>query len=219
MRSVRRALLLVVLLAVLLALAVTGAALAARGDPQERFTPADQARARAILVRGADLGPAFRSSPPESRNSDFYCRALDESDLTITGKADSRRFMGGTTFVTSTAYVYESVADANASWGRGTSAAGQRCLREGLRGELRGTAVELRSFRKLAFPRLGQRSLLYRATALQQGIPIYLDLLAIQHGRAQAALILGSGAIPPPRSVELELGRLLSRRMAKAVGS
>lgn len=215
MRPVRRALALVVALALLGA----GSALAARGDPQERFTAADQARAKAMLLKGADLGPTFRPTPPARADSDFYCRALDESDLTITGKAESRRFTGGTAFVTSTAYVYESVADANASWGRGTSAAGQRCLRDGLRQELQGGAVELRSFRKIAFPRVGRRSLLYRAVATQQGIPIYLDLLAIQHGRAQAAVVLGSGAVPPPRSVELELGRLVARRMAKAMGS
>lgn len=215
MRLVRR------VLAVVLALALTctGAALAARGDPQERFTKADQARAKAMLLRRADFGPTFAASPSTPTASDFYCRALDESDLTVTGKAESPRFSGSAAFVTSTAYVYESVADANASWRRGTSAAGEQCLREGLRRELRGTSVELRSFRKLAFPRLGGRSVAYRAVAVQQGVRIYLDLLAIQQARAQAAVILGSGLVPPPRSVELQLGRLVAARMAKAMRS
>jgi hypothetical protein len=172
-----------------------------------------------MLIRAADLGPTFTASPPTASDSDSYCRALDESDLTITGKAESPRFTGGVTFVTSTTYVYESVADSNASWRRGTSAAGQQCLREGLRRELRGTSVQLRSFGKLAFPRLGRRSVVYRAIAVQQGARIYLDLLAIQQTRAQAAVILGSGLVPPPRSVELELGRILAGRMAKAMRS
>ncbi len=201
------------------ALVASSAALADRGDPQERFTAADQARARAMLLRLADIGPTFRATPPTQADIDFYCRALDESDLTITGKAESPRFTGTNVFATSTAYIYESVADANASWRRGTSAAGQRCLRDGLRRELRGTVGQLRSFTKVAFPRLGHRSVLYRARAIQQGLPIYLDLLAIQHGRAQAAVILGSGAIAPPRDIELALVRLVARRMAKAMSS
>ena len=204
-------------LALVLGLAGTSAALAARGEPQERFTPADLARAKTMLVRAADLGPAFATSPPGTSDSDFYCRALDESDLTITGKAESPRFSAGISFVTSTAYVYESLADSNASWQRGTSAAGQRCLRDGLRRELRRTNVELRSFGKLAFPRLGRRSVLYRAVAVQERARIYLDLLAVQQGRAQAAVILGSGLAAPPRSVELQLGRLLAARMARAM--
>ena len=206
-------------LGLVLAMAGTGAALAARGDPEERFTKADQARAKAMLLRAADLGPTFAASPSTQTDGDFYCRALDESDLTITGKAESPRFSGGGVFVTSTAYVYESVADSNASWRRGTSAAGQQCLREGLRRELRGTSVQLRFFGKLAFRRLGGRSVVYRAVAVQRGVRIYLDLLAIQQTRAQAAVILGSGLVPPPRSVELQLGRLVAGRMAKAMRS
>jgi hypothetical protein len=206
-------------LVVVLALVGAGAALAGRGDPQEDLRPADQARARAMLLRAADVGPGFKASRTGTSENDFYCRALDESDLTITGEAESARFTGGLAFVTSTAYVYESVADSNASWRRGTSAAGQKCLADGLRRELLGTNVKLLSFRRLAFPRLGARSVAYRAVAAQQGARIYLDLVAIQHARAQAAVILGSGLAAPPRSVELRLGRLVAARMAKAMRS
>ena len=103
---------------VLLALVTSGAALAARGDPEKRITPADQARAKAMLVRKGDLGIAFRPTPSQSIGEDFSCPALDESDLTLTGEAESPTFAGGVEFVGSSAQVYESVADSKASWRR-----------------------------------------------------------------------------------------------------
>lgn len=208
------------LLAVALAVALVsaGAALAARGDPRERFTAVDQTRARAMLLRKADLGTAFTAVPPSQRETGFSCRALDESDLTITGKASSPQFVQGVAFVASTAYVYASVGDANASWSRGTSPAGQRCLRDGLRRELQRTGAQLRSFAKLQFPRVGRRSVSYRAVAERQGVPIYLDLVALQHGRAQAGFFVGSGLVVPPRDVKLRLGRVVATRMARAMG-
>ena len=208
----------VLVLALLLVLVVTGAALAARGDPQKRITPADQARAKAMLVRVADVGPAFRSSPGPGQDNSFYCAALDESDLTLTGEAESPTFTSTVEFVTSQAYVYRTRAEADASWRRGTNAAGQKCLRDGLRREVQGTSVKLVSFRKLAFPKLAQRSLLYRAVADQQGVRIYLDLIALQHSRAQVAIVYGAGVSPPPPAEERRLAKLTAARMTKAMG-
>jgi hypothetical protein len=45
----------IVTLRLAVVLVATGSALAARGDPQKRITPADQARAKAMLLRAADL--------------------------------------------------------------------------------------------------------------------------------------------------------------------
>jgi hypothetical protein len=120
-------------------------------------------------------------------------------------------------FVASTAYLYESVSDANASWRRGTSAAGQRCLREGLRRELGGSGARLVSFGKVAFPRLAERTVLYRAVVVQQGVRVVLDLLALQRTRAQTSIVVGSALAPPPRDVELRLGRLVAGRMERAL--
>jgi len=201
-----------------LTLVLAGVSLGARGDPKKKITPADQARAKAMLIRKADVGPAFASSPASSGNDDFYCAALDESDLTLTGEAESPTFTSTVEFVTSQAYVYRTRADADASWRRGTNAAGQKCLRDGLRREVQGTSVTLVSFRKLAFPNLAQRSLLYRAVAEQQGVRIYLDLIALQHARAQVAIVYGAGVSPPPAAEERRLAKLTAARMAKAMG-
>ncbi len=130
MRSMRRLL----LLAVLLALAGSSVALAGRGDPQERFTPADQARAKSMLLRQADLGAGF-STTPVTEGGDFYCKALDESDLTLTAES-VRRFARSSVGVLSLAQVYESLRDANTSWRRGTSRAGETCFGDALRRQL-----------------------------------------------------------------------------------
>jgi len=84
-----------------------------------------------MLLRKSDFSPAFAAGPASGGASDFYCAALDESDLTLTGEAESPSFAGGFEFLASTAYVYKSRADSDASWKRGTSAAGQKCIREG----------------------------------------------------------------------------------------
>jgi hypothetical protein len=197
---------------------VSGAALAGRGDPQRRITAADQARAKSMLLRPSDLSIAFTARPTTpGGGGDAYCAALDESDLTVTGDATSPTFTLGTEYVTSTAYVYESRADSNASWSRGTSKAGEECLRSEVRAELQGTAVRLVSFKRLAFPRRGQRSVAYRAVASVQGLRVYLDLVAMQASRAQAAVIYVSALTPPPSEELRRLSAVVERRAVKAM--
>lgn len=211
MRGVRATLTLLLLVG----LVGSGVALAARGDPQERLTAADQSRARSMLVRQADMNAAFGAIPTADDPNRPYCAALDESDLTITGQANSPSFTSTAEFVVSRAYLYESRADANASWSRGTSSAGQSCLRQAMRGELRGTAVRLVSFKRIAFPTVTGRTVAYRIIASQQGLRLYLDLIALQQGRAQVSIVYGTALAAPPASEERRLARLVAKRMAK----
>jgi hypothetical protein len=205
------------LAAVLLVLAVSGAALAANGDPQRRIMPADQARAKAMLLRASDLNAAYTSHPSSSSGGGFYCAAIDESDLTVTGSATSPSFTSTAEFVVSRADVYASRADSSASWSRGTSAAGQECLRVGIRRQLQGTAVRLVSFKRLAFPTRGQRSVAYRAIASQQGLRIYVDVVAIQLSRAQASVLYVSGLSPPPQDELRRLTGIVATRASRAM--
>jgi hypothetical protein len=206
-------------LGLVIALAGAGAALAARGDPQKRLTPADQARAKAMLVRPADL-PAFQSRPA-GPGGDFYCAALDESDLTLTGEAQARQYALGTVTVGSTAQVYESVADANASWRRATGRAGVRCARTVLAREFAAAGIRLVSLRKLAFPRLAPRTAAFRATLAgppsQPDLRVFVDVVGLGRSRGQATIVVGSALVVPPRGEELRLGRLVAQRMAKAM--
>jgi len=215
LRRVRRPL----ALALLAFLVVTGAALAARGDPQRKIAPADEARAKAMLVRHSDL-PGSRAGAP-SPDVDFYCPGLDASDLTLTGDAVGRRYAVGLMIVASTSEVYESRADASAAWRRSTSGAGLRCARSLLRSQLAQQGARLNSLRKLPFPRLSDRAIAYRATISattpQGDITAYIDLIALMRSRAHATITVGSALTTPPRSEELHLARTVAKRMASAM--
>lgn len=201
----------------LLALVVTATALAGRGDPNERFTPADQARAKAMLLRQSDFNAAYGSRPSAGGDDDFYCAAIDESDLTLTGKATSPYFTVQTEYVTSNAYVYASRTDSNASWRRGATKAGERCLRLGIGAQFQRASGRLVSFKRLPFPRRGDRSIAYRAIATQQGLRVYIDVVAIGVGRAQAAVIYGTILAPPPQGELRRLTGVVATRAQKAM--
>lgn len=205
---------------VVLALVAPGLALGARGDPQNKPDAADQARAKAMLLRKSDL-PGFTRSGSGSDSPSGYCTALDESDLTVTAQARSPSFTAGATFVSSESSVYESVADASASWRRGTSAAGQRCLRTLVGKEFAKQNVRLVSLRKTPFPHVARRTALYRVvlSGAAQGIPVkvVVDVIALSTSRAQAFVYLGAAFAAPARGAELRLARLVAGRMSKAM--
>jgi hypothetical protein len=199
----------------------TGTALAARGDPQKELTPADNARARSMLLKRSDLPPGFRGRPAGSDEVDVYCKALDESDLTMTGEAESLRFeRAALVSVSSAAQVYATVADASASWRRGTSVAGERCAKETLRREFAKEGVRLVSLRRIAPPKVADRSVAYRIelSAETQGVTVRLviDWVVLMHSRAHAVLFFGALS-PIPRSEQLPLVRLVAQRMEKAM--
>jgi hypothetical protein len=201
---------------VIAALVVTGSALAGPGDPKKRITPADQARAKAMLLRPADM-PGFTASPSGPEPSTPYCKALDESDLTLTGDGESPDFAAGTVLVSSLSHVYATRAQSDASWRRGTSAAGEKCAREVLRRELAQGGAQLVSYRRVTLPRLAERSVSYRAVLAGNGVRAFVEVVYMKHGRAQAAVVLGSALIPFDRAAELRLARLVASRMAKAM--
>jgi len=207
--------------AVLLVLGVAaGTAAADRGDPQKELEAADQARARSMLLKRTDLGPGFKANPRSSSGADLYCKALDESDLTVNGDAESPSFARGIVTATSAAQVYESLADASTSWRRGTSAAGVRCARETLRRGFAKGGITLESYNPVPFPNVAQRTTAYRAivSGTSQGVrvQVVLDFIALMHSRAQVALFF-TGLTPVPRAEELQLAQLTSQRMAKAM--
>lgn len=213
----RRLLAVTVLLALV---ACVGTAVAARGDPQKKLTSADNARARAMLLKKSDLPSGFYGARVPPREIDAYCKAVDVSDLTVTGEAESPNFSRGIASVTSTAQVYASAADASTSWRRGTSAAGERCTRAFLRREFAKEGIRLESYERITFPNVAARSAAYRVglSAESKGLAvrIVMDVIALTHSRAHAA-VLFTGASPVPRAEQLPLARLVAQRMAKAM--
>jgi hypothetical protein len=207
-------------LAFVLALVLAGAALAARGDPQKRITPADQARAKAMLLRPSDL-PGYQVLPPAADTGGFYCPALDASSLTLTGEATGRRFAIDFVIAASSAEVWESMADARAAWTKATNAAGVACARTVLRREFAKQGARLDSLREVPFSRVAQRTVAYRVVFTsrtpQGDVPVHLELVALMHSRAHVTLAMSSALVPPSRAAMLRLARTTAKRMAKAM--
>lgn len=207
-------------LALVLALAASGSALADHLDPQERIRAADQARANAMLLQQSDL-PGFTRQPASGAEPHLTCAALAESDLIVTGDAEAPRWALSVVLVTSSSTVYSTRADAATSWRRGTSAAGTRCLRTELGREFASRGARVVSLRRMSFPALAQRSAAYRltlaGTAQGQTINVFVDFVVLLHDRAVAGLVVGSALVKPDRGAELSLARTIAGRMANAM--
>jgi len=207
---------------VLAFLVVSASALAAHQDPQKRLTKADNVRARALLVKRTDLPTGFGPQLSAGPDPHVGCSpSVSESDLTITGDAEGPQLALGVVFVSSAARIYESVADASASWRRSTSAAGTKCATQLLSREFAKQGVGLVSLRKISFPRVSERSAAYRvelsAMTSQGTVPVYVDIVALLRSRGQATVIVGSAVVPPQRAEELRLARIVARRMASTL--
>jgi hypothetical protein len=217
MSTVRR----LVALVLLLSVAVTGTALASRGEPQRNINAADQARAKAMLARRSDLGYGTRAVPSGSGDSDAYCKALDESDLTITGEARTPTFVSGLVTLNVESNVYKSVRNANASWRRGTSNAGTTCIRGIIRAEFAKGGLRLISLRQVPFPTVAQRTVAYRIafSGQSQGLTVraYIDYVVLQQGRAQLVLLFGSAIDPLEKPEQIRIARTVGTRMVKAM--
>jgi hypothetical protein len=217
----------VLVLAVAAALAAGAAAsVAGKGDPQRAITKADQARAKAMLLRRADFAAGFTATKP-GPDADLYCAALDESDLTITGDADSPDFtrQASATFLSiqSGATIYRTQAEALTSWRRGTSAAGERCARDVLAKEFRKSGLLVKRLSRVTFPKLAPLTVAYRLVVTGTGqagtVAAYGDIVVMQRGRAQAGVLVLSLGAPLVRPELVFFARAVARRQAKAMGT
>ena len=208
----------------LVALATTTGALAGRGDPRRAITSADQALAKAMLLRKSDLAAGFTASP-QGKDPNFYCAALDESDLTLTGDAESPDFAlqapGRIFSIASSAQIYRSSNQALASWRRSTSAAGERCAARGLASVIARSGGTFHSLERVAFPEVAPLTVSYRVTAElasgQQKVPAYFDVVVLERGRAQVTFFVFSVGAPLVRSELLAFARLTAARMKNAM--
>lgn len=209
------------LLAIVLALVLlpAGSAFADHFDPKRKIRAADQARAKAMLLRKSDLAPGYTVGS-KGGSAHLNCAPLDESDLTLTGDAESPMWIGGLTFISSYTNVYTSVSDNNASWRRSTSAAGRKCVATEFQ-RLAGTSgVRLVSLKEQPFARVAPRTVVYRLLfelQAQGGATLTIDLVALSRSRAQAYFLVASAAGPPSKAEELRLARIVAGRMSSAM--
>jgi hypothetical protein len=216
-----------ILLSGLLLVACASVALGARGKPKRAITPVDQARAKAMLVRRTDLASGVTTRPAPKDEPDVYCAALDESDLTVTGHAQSPYFdfaVQGVRVrsISSGADVYSTLAQANASWRRGTSAAGQRCLQRQTARVLAPSGITATSFTRTSFPRVASKTVRFRLTAsvtapTGETVPLFYDLVFLQHSRAQVGIAFFSVLVPFSLRDEVALARVVADRQRRAM--
>jgi hypothetical protein len=205
----------------LCALAAAAGASADHLDPENRLRGADEQRAMSMLVRKSDLRAGYVVERTSGLEPHLTCRALDESDLVLTGHAKSPYWSREFQIVGSTAAVFRTSADARASWERGASSAGRNCLRDEFRREFarQGEAVRV-TIRRLSFPSLGGGSFAQRLaiSGAAAGSPsAYLDFVVIRERRGLVGLLFAGVVTPPSRATELSLARAVAGRMAKAM--
>ena len=214
-------------ISVLVALAVTPVAWGADGEPKKALTSKGNATARSVVLKRGDLSTAFtpHTRPDAGLPKGVRCAALDESDLTITGEAQSPDFQlsqpGLFVTIGSTTNVYRTLGEAGKSWKRGTSAKTTTCLADIVRlSAPRGQRVSIVSAKRLTFPKVAPMTSAFRVVAtLTIGgnrVRAYVDAIILQHGRVQSGVVFTSLGRPVGQADELGLAGLVADRMARA---
>jgi hypothetical protein len=205
---------LVRVLLVIAALVLCATAAAAFG-PRKAIRPADQARARKIMLALSDLPSGWKAEAPPSDNSSPTapkCAHVTLSDLTET--ADVQRQFGhgalGIPAVNSAVGMLKSRAQADAFWQRVPTERVLSCETRSGAGLPKGSHV---SFRKLASPRIGNRSVAWQLaiTTTQLPSPIYAEIVFANKGRTFSVLSLENLGSP--------FDRALARRLVRAAGA
>jgi len=171
------------------------AAVSAGGGEQIRFNAADQAAARAVVIRRADLGSSGwqggRVKPDLSGGPTCPNYHPKVSDLVITGaaKADFRR--SGFEFA-SQVQVLKTRRMVALDWRRSVLAPGVvSCLRRTLANGL-GSTAKVISFAKLPFPHLSTYSALFRGVisvqAQGQTVRVLTDIVLVGRSRTEINL-------------------------------
>jgi hypothetical protein len=211
-----------------LGLLVPAVGAAADGQPRKALTKKDQAAATSVVVKRGDLGQGFTAvarAKDESLPKGARCGPLDESDLTVSGDAASPdfRFAEQAAFVTvgSTAQVYRTLREANASWTRGTTSQTTTCLADIVRlSASPGQKITVLSATRVRFPSLSPKTTAYRLVLTVeiggQKLRAYVDAVVLQHGRIQAGLLFTSLGRPVEQAQRVALASVVAARMAKA---
>jgi hypothetical protein len=212
----------------LFALAIAAPALGADGEPKKALTAKGQTIARSIVLKRADLSGDFvaHKASEAVRPKGARCGAVDESDLTVTGDADSPDFTRDALGIAvgSSASVYRTLRESNAAWRRAGTAAAVRCFADLVR--LTSPAarkVKIVSAKRIPFPEVSSKSIAYRVVATMslggsRTIRAYFDAVLLQQGNVQAALVVTSLGSAVPLEQEQALAGILADRMAKAAG-
>jgi hypothetical protein len=206
--------------AALIGLASTSASLA--DAPTVQFSSADQAKARAALLRPSDFGAGWSGGPIKaSPLSPPNCPGFDpkESDLTVTGHADAR-YTYGTAGVEldQDVQVMSDAASVQTDFSRSISPKLAKCLAYQL-GKLPN--VTGATVKRVPFPAIGTVSAVYRAIVDVRGQgghgTLVSDYVFFGDGRTEYefTVIAPVGARDQLAQFELTLAQTLLRRASQ----
>lgn len=210
----------------LVALALPALAWAGVRDPQERFTAADQAKAKAMLLTRGDLLSGWKKAPPSPDDEDVTCAAFDPdlSDLVLTADQEVEfEHAQASASVYSYASLFKTPAQASTAWSRVMKPALTRCLSQVIRDAV-GPKVKV-TFSKLArvpFPKLAPRvyalevNCTISSAETGKSMAISMDVVQLGRGRAEVSLMtIAVGKGIPNEDVRV-LARVLAKRLAAA---
>jgi hypothetical protein len=202
------------------ALVVTGVALAEA--PVVLFDPADQAAAKAAVLRASDLGPGWKGGLTKAEvDGADGCPGFKpkQADLVVTGLAESEfKHRPGALTITSQAQVLKTKAMVRLDWERTVahpSVLG--CMRRAF-ADTGDRSIRFVSANRISFPRIGSRSARYRVVMNyavgEDTVPMLFDFVAVEAGRTELSLSL----IAPLKdrraadTAEARLARILVQR-------
>jgi hypothetical protein len=204
--------------------AVTAVAVAAPAkEPKKVIVPAVQKRAKFIAVKLGDLpGFGWKSEPSQADRSSPHCSYYDpdQSKLTENGDYTSPDFTRADgLYASSSIGIFVAAKQAQAAYSVVVRPELPRCLGEVVAKSGKPGHITVRSAGKLSFPSYGTRSAAFRVVFLVRSgttpVAATIDLIAINKGTVDAAVIFGSAGQPPPPNIERKVVGAVAARMSK----
>lgn len=199
---------------------VAGPAATAAESPVVQYNAADQAVARALVLRLGDLGAGWKGGskkPDPAATSPCESWNPRQADLVVTGAAESQFTYAGALFLTSTSLVYRTPRMALLDWQRTvTHPDAVRCLRSSL---ARGSGLRLVSFGRTSFARLAPYATRFRAVlgpaSGAASERVLADIVLVGRGRHTLGLMLVApyAEQAAATTAETRLARLLVSRI------
>ena len=214
-----------VLVLSLFALLLAAPAIGADGEPRKALTAKGQAIARAVVLKRSDLSAGFVAHPAgdDRLPKGARCDSVDESDLTVTGDANSANFSRDAAGIAvgSSASVYRSQRESNAAWRRAGTTKAVQCFADLVR--LTSPAprkVRIVSAKRIPFPQVAPSSLAYRVIAAVsvggRTVKAYFDAILLRRGTVQSAIVVTSVGRAVGLGQERALAAVVAGRMKKA---
>ncbi len=198
--------------------------LADTGKEQIKFNAADQAAARATVVRRSDLRPSSgwsggRVKPDLSPAPTCPNYHPKQSDLVLTGAAESR-FQRGAVAIDSEVQVMQTRRMVRLDWQREILAPGTiSCQRRTLAKSL-GSTAKVVSFKRISFPHVARYTAVFRALIDVHVFGgrtshLLLDAVLIGRNRSEISLtiMVPASARPALEAAERRLARKLVSRV------